>query len=184
MKNLSTMTKGSMNAKRVSLRQVGNQLIVTERPKQRFQETEKKMKARERFLDASFYAQKQYADPVSKALYEKGITEKTKSAYAVALKDYLVAPKVEFITTIDYRGRINDPIVIRAKDDFMVTRVKVEILAADGTLIEEGDAETSDSARNLWNYGTKAPNAALAGTTIRATAFDKPGNTGSLEKVL
>lgn len=173
-----------MHAKRVSVRQVGNQLIVTERPKQKQQLSEKVMKARERFLDASYYAAKQNADPVSKALYEKGMTEKTNSAYAAALKDYLIAPKVEFITAIDYRGRINDPIAIRANDDFMVTRVKVEILGADGSLIEEGDAVTNDAARNLWNYTAKALNAAPAGTTIRATAFDRPGNVGSLEIVI
>lgn len=175
---------GSMSAKRVSLRQVGNQLIVTERPKQRQAITEKSTKARERFLDAAFYAAKQIADPASRALYEQGITQKVKSAYAVALSDYLVEPKVEFINTIDYKGQVGDAIAVRAKDDFLVTRVKVEILGAGGTLIEDGDAVTDDSARNLWSYQAKALNPTPAGTTIRATAFDKPGNVGSLEKVI
>ena len=146
--------------------------------------TDKSEQARERFLDAAYYASKQSADPASRALYEKGITEKVKSAYAAALSDYLVAPKVDSINTIDYKGQVGNPIAIRAKDDFMVTRVKVEILDASGTIIEDGDAVTDDSARNLWSYPAKALNATPAGTTIRATAFDKPGNTGSLEIVI
>ncbi len=175
---------GSLSAKRVSVRQVGKQLIVTERVKKRTPNTEKAQQAKERFLDAAFYAAKQSADPASKTFYEQGITEKKRSAYAVAMSDYLVAPKVEFINTLDYKGNVGDLIAIRAKDDFRVVRVKVEILGAGGSVIEDGEAETDDSARNGWTYSAKALNATLAGTTIRATAIDTPGNTGSLEKVI
>jgi len=175
---------GSMSAKRVSLRQSGKQLIVTERPKKRQASTEKSELARERFLDAVYYAQKQSADPLSKSLYEKGVNEKKRSAYAVAFCDYLIEPKVDEINTIDYKGNVGDPIAIRAKDDFRVMRVKVEIVDAGGTVIEDGDATTDDSARNLWTYSAKALNATPVGTTIRVTAFDKPGNSGSLEKVI
>jgi hypothetical protein len=175
---------GSMSAKRVSLRQVGKQLIVTERPKQRQKSTPKAEKARERFLDAAFYAKNQGEDPTSKAFYEPGITEKKRSVYAVALNDYLVAPKVDFIKTVDYKGRVGDALAIRAKDDFRVVRVKIEIFDASGALLEEGDAVTDDSARYLWSYSAQALNPAVSGTTIRATAFDKPGNTGTLEQVI
>ncbi len=184
MKNVSTKPMGSMSARRVSLRQVGNQLIVTERPKRTEPVTEKSRKARERFLDATYYASRQTGDPATAAVYAKGITEKKHSAYIVAMSDFLVAPEVESIDTIDYRGRVGDPIAIRAKDDFMVTRVKVEILDSTGSLIEEGDAVTDESARLLWKYVATAANPTPAGTTFRATAFDKPGHVGSLEKVI
>ncbi len=184
MKNVSTKPMGSMSARRVSLRQVGNRLIVTERPKRTEKVTERSEKARGRFLDAVYYASRQIDDPATNALYAKGITEKKRSAYAVALCDFLVAPEVESIDTIDYRGNVGDPVAIRAKDDFMVTRVKVQILDSAGTLIEEGDAVTDESARMLWKYVATAANATPAGTTVRATAFDKPGNVGSLEKVI
>ena len=173
-----------MSARRVSVRQVGKQLIVTERPKQSPTGTDKSEKARERFLDASYYATRQTANPETKALYAQGITNKKHSAYLVAMSDFLVAPEVQSISTIDYRGRVGDPIAIRAKDDFMVTRVKVEILDSAGVLLEEGDAVTDETARQLWKYVATAANATPAGTTIRATAFDKPGNIGSLEKVI
>lgn len=184
MKNVSTKPMGSMSARRVSLRQVGNRLIVTERPKRTEKVTEKTEKARERFLDAAYYASRQILDPEASALYKQGVTEKKRSAYAVALCDFLVEPEVESIDTIDYRGRVGDPIAIRAKDDFMVTRVKVEILDSTGALIEEGDAVTDESARMLWKYVATAANPTPAGTTLRATAFDKPGHVGSLEKVI
>ena len=175
---------GSMSARRVSLRQVGNRVIVTERPKQRQKATEKSVQSRERFLDAAYYASRQILDPEANALYKQGITEKKHSAYTVAMCDFIVAPTVESISTIDYRGHVGDPIAIRAKDDFMVTRVKVQILDSTGTLIEEGDAVTDESARMLWKYVATAANATPAGTTVRAIAFDKPGNVGSLEKVI
>jgi hypothetical protein len=61
--------------------------------------------------------------------------------------------------------------------------LQVGILDASGALLEESDAVTDDSARNLWKYIVTL-NPAVACTTIRATAFDKPGNTGTLEQVI
>jgi hypothetical protein len=65
----------------------------------------------------------------------------------------------------------------------VIVRVKVEIFDIGGALLEEGDAVSDDAARNLWKYIAQALNPAVSGT-IRVTAFDKPGNTGTLEQVI
>jgi len=43
------------------------------------------------------------------------------------------SPVVKFIKTTDYSGAVGDKIVTRAFDDFRLTRVRVEIYAANGT---------------------------------------------------
>jgi hypothetical protein len=52
----------------------------------------------------------------------------------VALTDFLSAPKVLSIETLDYHGALGDPILANAIDDFMLTKVKVVITNAAFTL--------------------------------------------------
>ena len=85
------------------------------------------------------------------------------------------APTVQHIDISGYRGRAGDTIAIRAVDDFSVTKVSVQIRNAAGTLIEEGEAA---KGLNCWRYRVTVPNLSISGSTIRATAFDRPGNTG------
>lgn len=57
----------------------------------------------------------------------------------------------------------------------MVTQVKVRILAADNTLIEEGIAALDEISED-WNYVATAGNNPLEGTKVEVTAFDIPRN--------
>jgi hypothetical protein len=95
-------------------------------------------------------------------------------------------PVVKRIDTREYKGAAGDRIVARAVDDFRVTGVRVEIYAADGTLLEAGNAAQNINGID-WNYTATQANPAPAGLTgsrIKAIAFDVPGNEGSLEVTL
>lgn len=72
-------------------------------------------------------------------------------------------------------------IEIHAKDDFRVVTVSVIILLPTGVLLEEGNAVLNPINRNKWTYKATQVNNELAGSVIIATAYDLPGNSGSLE---
>ncbi len=137
-----------------------------------------------RFREATKYAKSKMNDPKMKQLYETGLTDKKHNAYLVAVSDYLNAPTVIEIDTTYYHGRVGDVIPINASDDFDVTRVQVMIKDKEGREIESGEATRDLAYRFHWKYGCRSKNRALAGTTVSATAFDLPGNQGSLEKVV
>jgi hypothetical protein len=108
------------------------------------------------------------------------------NVYSRAIEDFMSSPVVKIISTRGYTGALGDKIVIRATDDFRVTKVQVEILAPDGTLLEAGNAEQNINGID-WTYTATITNpagAGLAGTKIRAIAFDVPGNEGTLELTL
>jgi len=169
----------------VSVRKVGSRVVVKNRPPKKVgKPSEKQETAQEKFQDAAQYARQQVAVPESKALYTTGLTTKKRTPYIVAMTDYLSAPKVRSIDPINYRGTVGDAIVVNAKDDFMVTKVKITITSAAGVLVEEGDAGPDTTKSNQWAYKATAANPTLTGTTIKAVAYDRPGNTGTAQVVL
>src|SRR5262249_7130634 len=69
----------------VSVRQVGGRLVIANRPKPRPAPSDKQLAVQERIKDAARYARRQILVETSKALYESGITDRLRSAFAVAL---------------------------------------------------------------------------------------------------
>jgi hypothetical protein len=141
--------------------------------------TEKATAVRVKFKRCSAYAKTAARDPVTgpqyKALAREGIT-----AYNVALADAYHAPEVIDIDALNYHGRINDTITVRAKDDFKVVSVLVSIYDMESSLVEEGYARQQGNERD-WLYISTRENTVLTGSKIRAIAKDLPGNIGSLE---
>ncbi len=169
----------------ISVRKVRGRVVITNhRPRPNKEVTPARAAVLEKFREAAQYARQQTSLPASRELYQKGITSRFRSAYSVAMGDYLSAPKVHFIETMDYRGNIGDTIAVKATDVFMVTGVKVVINAGNGTVIEEGEAGPDQLKINTWSYQATKANPSLHGTTIKAVAFDRPGNKGSLEVTL
>jgi hypothetical protein len=146
--------------------------------------TPRQVVVREKFREASRYARHQNSIPESKALYETGITRRKRTSYLVALSDYLNAPEVKHIDPAGYRGAVGNIIRLKATDDFMVTRVFIEITDASGALIEEGDAVREARTLDRWTYKATVSNPLWIGTTIRVWAYDGPGNTGTAEVVV
>jgi hypothetical protein len=171
----------------LTVRKVNGQVIVKNRPKRKGKKgklSEKLQAQRTRFQAAVAYAKTQSQDEEARALYAKAIKGKFESVYSVALADFINAPKVNTIDARRYDGKIGDRIGLHAKDDFMVTAMKVRITDADGVVIEEGDATECGPGIYNWIYTATAANPSLKGTKITAFAWDRPGNEASLEVVL
>jgi hypothetical protein len=139
---------------------------------------------RARFRKATLYATACMKNPVTKALYVTGITEDKDCANRVAVSDFLNAPKIHFIRTFAYKGDVGGKIMIKATDDFMVTKVDVEIVTADGTTLEEGQAVRNARRAHMWRYTATKSNTKLVGTKIIVTAWDRPQNRTSAEVVI
>jgi hypothetical protein len=145
--------------------------------------TEKQLQKRELFSDAAIYAQGAISSADLKKEYEKKASP-GKTAYNIALRDYLKAPVVRKIDASNYNGTTGSTIVVNAKDDFRVAGVKVSIHSSTVVLLEEGNAILDPIKRSLWNYTATQNNATLAGSVISAIATDLPGNSGTLSITL
>ena len=145
--------------------------------------TEKQEDLRENFSAATNYAQAALANPESKKLYELRANA-NRTAFNVALRDYMKPPKVKKIETAKYTGNPGSTIKVRATDDFRVKAVSVTIYNAAGDLVEEGQATLDPVNRVKWNYAATQLIAILPGCKIKAVAEDIPGNTGQLEITL
>src|SRR5882724_3918366 len=84
-----------------TVRKVRGKLVIKNRPNRQLgpptataKDTSKLDAARARFLEASQYGLQQTSLPESRELYAKRITDKKRTAYMVAMVDYLLAPKV------------------------------------------------------------------------------------------
>ena len=165
-------------------REVRGNVIMANRPKRSGVLTEHQEAAKSKFLRAVQYAKKQLADPVTRAEYEAGITERKFSAFTVALTDFLTPPKVSMIDVSRYNGGIGDVLAITAFDDFKVTSVQVTVTAGTGDVLEQGEAQLQPDTIDDWRYATTVANAALPGTKVTITVRDKPGNVTVSEKVL
>ncbi len=164
------------------IRKIRGQMQLANKPRKigrRFTKTQESIQ--NKFQNAARYAKLQLSLPESAALYETGITNKKHSAYTVAVSDYLIAPQVNFIQAMEYKGKVGDPIVVNATDDFMVTEVKITIVDAAGNEVESGAAVKDPASHELWRYLATTANPTLPGTTIRAMAFDRPGNSATEE---
>lgn len=188
-KVMSTKTKqtelSGLLGENVSVRKVRGRVVVTNhRPRPNTKVSPARAAVLAKFREAVQYATQQIELDASRELYQKGVNSRLRSAYSVAMSDYLAEPKVHFIETMDYRGNIGDTIAVKATDDFMVTGVKLVITASDGSVIEEGEAGPDVQKINIWSYQATVANPSLPGTTIKAVAFDRPGNKASLEVTL
>lgn len=168
----------------IYIRTVRGQTHLVKRPAKRSHFSEKQISIVSKFQAASQYAKRQLELEDVRELYESGITDKKHTAYLVAVTDYMTAPTVHCIDEARYHGTPGDTIIVKASDDFMVTSVKIAIIGNDGTTLEEGEALLNPRKINRWKYKATVANPPVAGTTIKATAFDLPGNATSLEKTI
>jgi hypothetical protein len=139
---------------------------------------------REKFLLASRYARfiTKSADQSLAQGYASAVRPR-QNVYSRALEDFLSSPVVTLIDTAQYQGGVGDRIVIRAHDDFRVTKLTVTIYAANGAVLETGRAGQNNNGLD-WTYTALQANSLLAGSKIKAVATDVPGNEAVLELTL
>ncbi len=143
--------------------------------------TAKQTEILDRFQSASRYAQG-IINGQNEGIKEAytAVVRPRQNLYSRALEDFMSIPVVKTINTRRYKGVIGDKITIRAKDDFRVTSVLVEIYSANDVLLEQGNAVISMNSVD-WDYTSTQTNTLLPGSKIKAIATDVPGNEGSLE---
>lgn len=175
---------GTIN-KELVFREWDGKTVVAKAPKGRKgKSTPAQAETQEKFLIASRYA-RSVTKNQDKSMAEAyaAVLKPRQNVYSRALEDCMSPPVVKSINARNYKGTVGDKIVIRAVDDFRVVSVQVEIYAANGTLLETGNAEQTANGLD-WTYTTTQANNLLKGSKIRAIATDVPGNEGILEVTL
>ena len=129
---------------------------------------------RERFRLAAVYGKGVFADPETKAIYEKGAKARGKPAFALAVADFLNEPVIDSIDLSAYTGQAGESIGISVHDDFEVVGVAVAIRSADGAILEHGPAAKRPDG--TWRYSTTTALVAGQGVVIEVTASDRPGH--------
>lgn len=130
-----------------------------------------------RFLEAVAYGNAQKRDPAGIAYYERFRQPGSfQSVYSLALADHTHPPQVLALEAAGYQGQAGAHLRVRAHDPYGVTAVRVQVLSADGLVLEEGTAE--ELADDWWQYQTQQPCPPSAARQLRALATDRPGNVG------
>jgi hypothetical protein len=173
--------KGTIN-KELVFREWDGKTVVAKAPKKRKgAPTAPQAETQERFQLATRYATAVIRNPDrSMAEAYATVLRPRQNVYSRALEDFMTAPVVKGINTRNYKGISGDKIVIRAKDDFRVVSVQVEVYAANGALLETGNAVEQNNGLD-WTYTATQANSKVAGSKIIAIATDVPGNEGILE---
>lgn len=131
--------------------------------------------ARARFVLAVSYAKAAIKDQHKKSAY-LAIAKPGQTAFNVAIADFQCPPEIEENPDLKgYNGLPGDIITVSVIDDFMVNTVWIQIISADGTLLEEGLA-VQDENKLDWNYTITAVNNSIKGSGVIFKAKDLPGN--------
>jgi len=168
--------------KELVFREWEGKTVVAKAPKKRKGgPTPPQAETQERFLIASRYA-RAIIKSKDKGMAEAyaAVLRPRQNVYSRALEDCMSPPIVKSINTRNYKGAVGDKIAVRALDDFRVVSVRVEIYAANGTLLETGNAEEIITDFE-WTYTATQANSQLVGSKIIAIASDVPGNEGILD---
>ncbi len=168
--------------KKLVFRQKGALTVMAKAPKKTTKlPSEGQLRRRELFDEASFYARAVIADEVIKARYQAKVTG-NQSAYNVAFKDYLKAPKLSFELD-QYHGTIGDIISLKIAPIIEVTNVHLSIYSAEGVLLEEGDPVQQFNTL-FWDYVTTVANPEIPGTRIVVSLINFTGNSYEYQSIM
>jgi hypothetical protein len=168
--------------KELVFREWDGKTVVAKSPKKRTKEpSADQLDIQRKFLIASRYATavKESPDQSMAKAYAR-VLKPRQNVFSRAMEDFLTLPVVETIKAGSYKGLVGDKITIIAVDDYRVTNVRVEIIAANGIILETGNAVMNPSGID-WIYTATQANNLPAGSKIKAFATDVPGNEGMLE---
>ena len=182
-KNLILHGASGMLGDQIVILQRGGKVILSQAPGERDVEpTAAQLAQQEKFQQAVIYGKTQIADEAAKAEYESK-AEGLKSAFNIAVADFLHAPDIDEIDFTGYQGAAGDVIRVRVTDDFKVLQVQVLVYNTDGTLVEQGTAVQQDNVID-WLFTATVANDSTDGDRIVVRASDKPGNLSEQEVVM
>jgi hypothetical protein len=144
--------------------------------------SEDQLAIRERFQKAVRYARLSLTDPLILSIYQEKSSGDLRP-FNVAIADFFNAPTIHAAITEAYTGAVGSIIDLEVTDNVAVKSVEVSITAANGDLLEQGNA-VQEANSSKWSYTATVLNNLLAGTTILVKAKDHPGNETVFEKTL
>ncbi|QHS59255.1 hypothetical protein [Chitinophaga agri] len=160
--------------KQVTIYERKGQIIMAKkrRPSAR-KPTKKQLKARDKMKTAGIRASVLLEDPELKAYYAT-LAGPGQHAHNIAVKDVYDSPEIQQISVE------RKEIIVMAKNHFRVAEVHVQVIDADGVILEHGPAVLGRNGIE-WHYKAgKLP----ADSRIIATAIDLPGNETTIERVV
>lgn len=174
-----------MLGKELVFRNWGDKTIVSKAPKKGTKSSSAAQAAtREKFHMAILYAKTVINnEDQSMALAYAAAAKPRQNVISKAISDFMSSPKVLSVDTKNYHGAAGNRLLVHATDDFRVVSVWVEIYAANGQLLEAGNA-IQNASGIFWTYTATQANNLLKGTRIKATATDVPENTGTMETII
>ncbi len=119
-----------------------------------------------------------YARRASKteAIYGERARASGRTAYHIALADWLDAPEIEAVSLSTWSGQVGESIHVQAVDDVKVTRVTVVIRDEQDRVLEQGEARQASERK--WVYTTTGE--ARGQARVVVTAMDLPGHTAEV----
>ena len=144
-------------------------IVVSSAPPKKDRRQKKRAKAKrspaqkahnDQFAEAAAYGKAAQTHPVYVRLAAASLTM---NAYNFAQMDWWEAPVIHRIEQV--KGCIR----VRATDNVLVTRVRINVLDGEGRIVEAGEAIKRRG--NWWEYATQAH-----GQAITAEAWDMPGH--------
>ncbi|GAO45394.1 hypothetical protein [Flavihumibacter petaseus] len=162
---------------------MANKTIVSAAPRswKRTILTPKELAVRVAFMKAIRYVRRVKADPEMRAWYIQA-NGGNRSVTRTAFNDMMFGPELSDLRMEGYDGGGGQNLVVKAEDNFRVWRVVFALYAADGSLLETGEAVCRYVFH--WVYTTQKTNPLLQGMKIRVIAWDLPGNEAVLKRVL
>ena len=154
----------------------------TARMKTHYAPTEAQLASQARFTEAARRAQKMLEDPAQREFYEMIAKERDSLPHIVALTDILVVPFFKPLDLSAYQGKVGDQIMIRAVDDIGLVNVDVNIVAQDGTPIEQGQAIEDGARSGKWIYTATRQVALGTDIFIEVKGFDHAGTKAQLSE--
>ena len=135
-----------------------------------------------RFTGAVQYAKNALLDPNLKQIYESRAT-KDKTAFNIAVSDFLSKPWIDQIDATAYAGQAGDKINIICVDNAKITSASVTIRDANNLDLETG-ACVFDAVSTSWVYTATSTQVPITGHKILAGVKDLPGHVTEKELVL
>ncbi len=175
-KNLFLQGASGMLGSQLVYRNVDGQTIVSSRPVGRGMASEDQKRQNKRFKYATVYAKNAIADDVLGPIYSAATARlaRIKSAYILAVTDYLRAPEIGDI--ILPGGAAGSQVLVEAYEDPHLAKVAFDIIGEDESVIASGEATPTDNGIQ-WEF--TLTHDIPEGGSIVVRAYDLPGNVST-----
>jgi len=134
------------------------------------------------FNSAVNYARAALQDPGQQEYYTSKATRE-KSAFNLAIADFLRKPCIDLIDASSYRGEIGDKILMIASDNAKIMAARISILDAGGIVLESGSC-VQDAVTTNWVYTASTSQVQMTGLSVLAMVTDRPGHAAAQELAL